>query len=327
MHTTIQERIGIRVNNVNFTYPNGTQALYDMYFAIEGGEGGKIVGLLGPNGAGKTTLVHVLTTVLRRFKGEAYIGGLNVKTDYRSIRKIISVAPQELIVDVLLTVSDNLYIHSAINGIPPSLLKQKIPPLLKKLDLWEKKDQLALYLSGGQMRRLQIARCILKSEAQVFFIDEPTIGLDPIGKQIIWNELLELKQENKLIFLASNDMIELERLCDEIIFIDKGRILFKGTVDDAKISYAPLAIIDVEFEKDVSFQQIEEIRRNGPIKITRIIPMGENQHYQFWINQEGNLLFVFLEYCMNQNLGVRKLRIKESTLEEVFYNLAKHGIQ
>lgn len=313
---------GIRVSKVSFTYSNGCQALHDVSFSIDS-ERGKIVGLLGPNGAGKTTLVSILSTVFKKFTGEAYICGLDAKKHYQSIRNLISIAPQELIIDALLTVSDNLFIHGAVDGIPLHLLRERIPPLLKEVNLWDKRHQLAINLSGGQMRRLQIIRALLKREAKVFFIDEPTIGLDPIGKQVIWRQLTELKQESKLVFLASNDMVEVEKLCDEIIFINKGEILFKGTVDEAKRSFAPVAVIDVEFEDNISQKLIEEMSGKCPLRITHIHPTSKDQDFQLWIDQRENSLFIFLEWCKSQNLGVRKARVKESTLEEVFYSLAK----
>ncbi|MEN3045576.1 MAG: ATP-binding cassette domain-containing protein [Candidatus Hydrothermales bacterium] len=186
---------------------------------------------------------------------------LKRKKDYLKIRKMISISPQEVIVDPVLSVYDNLFVYGLILGVPKNLLKQRIDYFLERVNLKEKRNRLALHLSEGEMRRLQIVRALLKEEASVFFIDEPTIRLDPIGKKITWDEFKKLKKKDKVIFLASNDMGEVEKLCDEIIFINNGKVIFQGEVEETKRLFAPDEVVEIEIEKELDSTKFDELKK------------------------------------------------------------------
>ncbi|MCM8808277.1 MAG: ABC transporter ATP-binding protein [Candidatus Omnitrophica bacterium] len=307
----------IQIENVTFIYPNGVKALDDISFDIFSNRG-KIVGFLGPNGAGKTTLLNILTTTFRFFKGRVLINELDTKKDYYKIREIISVAPQELIVDALLSVEDNLYIYGKLAKVKN--LSDKIEKLLNFFDLNDKRKEQVLYLSGGQQRRVQICRALLKEDAEIFFIDEPTIELDPVGKSKVWDKLVELKNDGKLVILATNDMDDVENLCDEVVFINKGKIIFQGETRELKERYKNDEKIIIKTFTEVSFEKLKNIKND-----LRDIQIETNSSYEHIIYTRKGKEFIpkVMEIFLRNNIKIKEVDIVLPTLNEIFNIIVK----
>jgi ABC-2 type transport system ATP-binding protein len=219
--------IVISVNNLTKYYSNKC-AVKNVSFAIEQGE---IFGLLGPNGAGKTTIIKMLTTLSRPTKGNVVINGMDASVNSEDIKSHIALVPQERNFDRELTVYENMLVYGMLYNIPD--FHRNIADKLSMLGLTEEKDTIAEHLSGGMQRRLLIARALL-SNPEIIFLDEPTIGLDPIIRREIWDIVRGLKESGKTIFMTTHYMEEAEVLCDRVAFISKGRVVTIGSPEELK---------------------------------------------------------------------------------------------
>ncbi len=199
-------------------------------------EKGEAFALLGPNGAGKTTVIKMLTTLLPSTSGDAIIGGFSILSDPNKIRRIIGYVPQMLSVDGTLTGYENLLLFAKLYDIPLKDRKQRVFEALDFMGLKEVSKKSAKNYSGGMIRRLEIAQSILH-RPQVLFLDEPTTGLDPIARKVVWDHLIELKKEyNTTILLTTHLMEEADNLCSRIAFMSGGKLAAIGTPEELKNS-------------------------------------------------------------------------------------------
>jgi ABC-2 type transport system ATP-binding protein len=220
----------IRVEGLGKTYPGGTKALDGVSFSIQKGE---IFCLLGRNGAGKTTLLRILATQLKPTVGRAFVLGHDVLADPKSIRPRIAVVPQEARPQMLLSPFDHIFYMCLIRGRSRKEARDRTRKVMDDLGLWEHRDKLASDLSGGLRQRLIIAMAMV-ADPEVFFLDEPTIGLDPLGRRSVWRMLRELTRKGTTILLTTHYLDEAEVLADDLMIVDKGRAVFQGTVEEAK---------------------------------------------------------------------------------------------
>ncbi len=220
----------IAVENLGKTYPGGTRALESVSFQVPKGE---VFCLLGRNGAGKTTLLRILATQLRPTDGSARVFDLDVTKDARSIRDRISVVPQEARPQMMLSAYDHVYLMSRIRGVPRAEAKARTRAIMEEFDLWEHKDKLTADLSGGLRQRVMIA-IALTTDPELLFLDEPTIGLDPLGRRQVWAMVRRMTKQGVTVLLTTHYMDEAERLSERLAIIDKGRAIFLGSVDAAK---------------------------------------------------------------------------------------------
>lgn len=307
-------QLAISVHKLSYTYPDGTKALKNISLEITQ-TGGKVVGILGPNGAGKTTLVNILSGEFKTFEGNASIFGLDLKQETDKIKKITSFAGQNVIVDTLLTVEENLYIPALLLKINPTILKNEINSLLHQFALQEHRKKLALHLSGGQARRLQICRALLKKESLIFFIDEPTIELDPIGKKTVWEAIKYLRSQNKMVFIATNDMRDVEELCDDIIFINKGKILFSGHLLDLKKRFNPQG--KIKFKIDSNSTQVKKFLENlGDFE------KSENS-YIIYSEQVYKALIDLIALAKENSIDIKEIDLHMPNLETIFHTIVK----
>jgi len=215
----------IRVKNVSKIYDKLT-AVKDLSFDVSSGE---IFGILGPNGAGKTTTVAMMITLLRPSAGKISIKSKDVITQGKDIRKFIGVVFQESLLDDDLTIEENLDIQGLLYFSDSKLRAQRISAVIKLTDLVNHRKKKSSELSGGLRKRLEIARGLMNNP-EIIFLDEPTLGLDPLAKNNIWEYIKILnKKEHKTIILTTNDMIEAERLCNKIMIINNGKRIWSGT--------------------------------------------------------------------------------------------------
>jgi len=195
---------------------------------------GKIFGFLGPNGAGKTTIIRILTTLLKRTSGEVLINGKDPQSDANDVRRSFGIVFQDASLDDELTAKENMDFHGILFRVPKKIRQERIEHLLKYVELWDRKDDLVKNFSGGMKRRLEIARGILH-HPKIFFLDEPTLGLDPQTRNYIWSYIKNLnKKEGITIFFTTHYMDEASRVADEIAIIDHGKIIQQGTPEELK---------------------------------------------------------------------------------------------
>jgi len=202
-----------------------------------------IFGLLGPNGAGKSTLIKMLTTLLRPSSGTAFVAGCDIVRQPREVRRRIGYVSQMLSADGELTGYENLLISAKLYGIPRAERALRITQAFEFMDLTAAAHKVVRHYSGGMIRRLEIAQSMLHRPA-VLFLDEPTVGLDPVAKQSVWHRIQALRGEfDTTIFMTTHDMQEANRLCDEVAFMHSGRILAQGSPADLKARLGPQATL------------------------------------------------------------------------------------
>jgi ABC-2 type transport system ATP-binding protein len=195
---------------------------------------GEFFGFLGPNGAGKTTLIRMLTTLLTPTSGNAFVAGVDVSADPAEVRRNIGVVPQAMTSDLDLTGYENMDLYGRFYGIPGRTRKERIRSILEMVGLTHRVNDLVATYSGGMRRRLEIAR-VLVHRPRLLFLDEPTIGLDPQSRHVVWGFLRKLiKGDSMTIFLTTHYMEEAEELCGRVAIIDAGKIIAMGSPSELK---------------------------------------------------------------------------------------------
>ncbi len=276
---------------------------------------GEAFGFLGPNGAGKSSTMRMVAAVSPVSSGSLRILGLDPATDGPQIRARIGVCPQEDTLDTELNVRDNLYIYGRYFGLPRAEVRQRVGELLDFVQLTDKADAKVDELSGGMKRRLTIARSLI-NRPEVLLLDEPTTGLDPQARHVVWDRLFRLKQQGVTLVLTTHYMDEAEQLCDRLVVMDKGLIVAEGS---------PSALI-----RDYSTREVAELRfvpRDGSSgEHEAIAPKIEDLAERVEVLPDRLLL-----YCEDGEEAIAKVHergldpvmtlVRRSTLEDVFLRL------
>jgi len=208
---------------------------------------GRISGLLGPNGAGKSTTIKILTTLLEPTSGTASVAGFDLVRQPAQVRAHIGYVPQMVSADGALTGRENLLLSARLYGIPRPERLDRIQEALRFMNLEEAGNKLVRTYSGGMVRRLELAQAMLHHPS-VLFLDEPTIGLDPTARHLVWDHLRELQGRYRLtVLITTHDMEEANELCDELTFLHQGRIAGLGTPAQLKAALGPDADLDDVF--------------------------------------------------------------------------------
>jgi len=208
-------------------------------------DAGTIYGLLGSNGAGKSTLIKMLTTLLPPTSGSARVAGYDIVRKAQLVRARTGYVPQLVSADSQLTGRENLLMSARLYGVPRRERTQKIADALAFMELGDAADRLVRGYSGGMIRRLEIAQALLHGP-EVLFLDEPTVGLDPVAKQTVWTRLKELRERGRTtILLTTHDMEEAELLCDRIAIMHHGRIQTDGTLADLRAASGATRLEDI----------------------------------------------------------------------------------
>ncbi len=219
-------------------------AVDGISFSVEHGE---IFGLLGPNGAGKSTLIRMLTTLIPVTSGVAYVNGHDVTEDADAVRRSIGVIPQAMTSDMELSVEENLLIFSKLYSVPRERRKRLIPELIEAVELTQWADKPVRNLSGGMRRRVEIARGLVH-EPRIFFLDEPTTGLDPVSRVAVWEMIRKIKELRDLtVFLTTHYMDEADKLCDRIAIVDHGKLVALDSPLTLKASIPGKNVVEVSF--------------------------------------------------------------------------------
>jgi ABC-2 type transport system ATP-binding protein len=220
----------IEVKNLTKKFGDFT-AVNDISFSVEEG---KIFAFLGPNGAGKTTTIKMLTTLLDPTHGEVKINNHDLKKERDDVRRSFGIVFQDPSLDDELTAYENMEFHAILYGEPKATRGGRIEELLKLVDLWDRKTDLVKNFSGGMKRRLEIARSLIHTP-KIIFLDEPTVGLDPQTRNHIWSYVVNLsKKEGVTVFLTTHYMEEADKMADNVVVIDHGKILATGTPEELK---------------------------------------------------------------------------------------------
>ena len=216
---------------------------------------GLCFGFLGPNGAGKTTTLRMLLGLSPMSAGSLSVFGLPIPAQARAVRARVGIVPQADNLDPDFSVAENLEIYAAYFGIPKQLAAPRIERLLEFAALTERRTAKVDTLSGGMKRRLIIARALI-NEPELVVLDEPTTGLDPQARHIIWGRLAELRASGTTLILTTHYMEEAERLCDELIIMDHGRILDQGSPGELIARHVEAEVIEVRGERSVLFEPV-----------------------------------------------------------------------
>jgi ABC-2 type transport system ATP-binding protein len=237
----------IEVRRLTKVYPGGVEAVTDVDFDVAPGE---VFGLLGPNGAGKSTTIGMLTTTILPTRGTATLGGVDVAADPLAARRSSAVVFQDPVVDRALTGRRNLEVHARLWGLGRSATSARIADVVERFDLGGLVDRPVRTLSGGQRRRLEIARALL-SEPRVLFLDEPTVGLDPRIRYELLDVIGGLRARAEMtIVLTTHYLDEAERLCDRVAIVHRGRVVALGTPAQLLAGLGS-EVVEVRFDGDV----------------------------------------------------------------------------
>ena len=271
---------------------------------------GESFGLLGPNGAGKSTTMRIIAATSQRTSGTITILGRDPEEHGPQIRAHLGVVPQQDNLDTELTVTENLFIYGRYFGLSKKFIRTKIEELLEFAQLEEKRDVKVDALSGGMKRRLTIARALV-SEPDILMLDEPTTGLDPQARHILWDRLFRLKELGVTLVITTHFMDEAEQLCDRLVVMDKGKIMAEGSPLELIKTYSTKEVLEVRFGSDRN----KEI---APTLRAMCSRMEELPDRILMYVEDGEAL---LEEILNKKLHPTTSLVRRSSLEDVFLRL------
>jgi ABC-2 type transport system ATP-binding protein len=300
----------IQVEHIVKKYGDFT-AVDDVSFNVKEGE---IFGLLGPNGAGKSTLIRMMTTLIPITSGRALIGNHDVAKDPDSARRMIGVIPQALTSDLDLTVEENLNIYAKLYDVPAKERKRSIDELLGLVDLTKWRDAQTKTLSGGMRRRLEIARGLVH-HPKIFFLDEPTTGLDPVSRVAVWEMLGNIKSQRQLtILITTHYMDEADRLCDRIAIVDHGKLVALDAPMALKASVPGSNVIEAQFDNPPDDW---EQRLHTMDDVTSVQHEGAGM-YRILTGNGSRTTTELVEMAVGAGVAVKSLSVQNTTLDDVF---------
>jgi ABC-2 type transport system ATP-binding protein len=294
-------------------------AVDHLSFTIRHGE---VFGLLGPNGAGKSTLIRMLTTLVPPTSGTARIKGFDITRSANEVRQSIGVIPQAMTSDMDLSAEENMTIFAKLYGIPRERRKQTIRNLLAAVDLSQWADKPVKMFSGGMRRRLEIARGLVH-EPKIFFLDEPTTGLDPVSRVAVWEMLSRLKRERDLtILVTTHYMDEADKLCDRIAIVDHGKLVALDSPLKLKASIPGKNVLEV------SFSQIPEGWTDVLKGLPEVAEVKEVDHVFRISSHNGPRTTVeLMEAARRAGVSVASLSVQSTTLDDVFVHYTGHQLR
>jgi ABC-2 type transport system ATP-binding protein len=294
-------------------------AVKGVSFEVEEGE---VFGLLGPNGAGKSTLIRMLTTLLSPSEGTAIINGFDVVRQSDGVRRSIGVIPQAMTSDLELSVEENLLIYAKLYGVPRERRTRLISELLASVELTAWADKPVKNLSGGMRRRVEIARGLVH-EPRVFFLDEPTTGLDPVSRVAVWEMLRRIKADRSLtVLLTTHYMDEADRLCDHIAIIDHGELKALDSPAMLKASVPGQNLLEVSFSSIPDGWEDRLKTLTGVENVSR--------HESVFRLASGNgpaTTRALFDLTASAGLTLSSLSIQSTTLDDVFVHYTGRALR
>lgn len=305
----------IEVQGLVKIYDGTLRALDGVDLSVDSGD---VFALLGPNGAGKTTLIRILTTQIKPAAGKASIFGMDVVKHDAAIRKVMSYVPQEMSVWTDISGYENLLIYSKIYGLPSGQRKDTVQEALESMGLNEAANLLVRTYSGGMIRRLEVA-CALLIKPRIMFLDEPTIGLDPAARKVVWEKILSFKKEiGTTVFFNTHYMDEADLYSDQIAIIDRGKIVTSGTATQLKDSIRRDMIHISADGQSLGEGVIGKIKSLSFV----IDATVENSELVVTVGDAETALPGILEALRIEGVAVKKISATKPTLDDVFLKYA-----
>jgi ABC-2 type transport system ATP-binding protein len=276
---------------------------------------GSLFGFLGPNGAGKTTTISMLSTILPPTSGKATILGYDLDKESNKIKECIGVCPQEIVLYERLTARENINLIAQMHGLKKADYKERTDDLLGKMNLLDRVNSLVKTFSGGMKRRVNVLMAVIH-EPELIFFDEPTAGLDPQSRRVVWDFIKDFQKKKSTIILTTHNMEEADDLSDELIIIDNGKIITHGTPSNLKGRLGEGDIVEFKVDDGINREQI--------------IPKIKELNFVKWVKPIGKrrILLNGLDALrhISKIMDVVKIRmldisIRENTLEDVFIDL------
>jgi ABC-2 type transport system ATP-binding protein len=304
----------IRCEKLTKRYPDGDILAVDRLDLVV--HRGEIFGLLGPNGAGKTTTVGMLTTLVVLTSGKAIVAGIDVVAHPALVKQVIGVVAQTNNLDRALTVWENLYYHGRFFGMSARESREAADRFLVEFRLAERAKAEIMAISGGMAKRLQVARALLHRPS-VLFLDEPTAGLDPQSRIVLWEILRNLHSQGQTILLTTHYMEEADSMCDRLAIMDHGRLLAIGTPKSLKEAVGADSIVTVSATGDLdALARLLRERIEGATKSQRV-----DSTIKLHIKGTAGVLPKVVTIAEQEGFNITDLSVTEPTLETVFINL------
>ena len=295
-------------------------AVDDVDLAVRYGE---LFGLLGPNGAGKTTLLRMLIGLVPITAGEARIAGVDVRTDPDRVRNALGVVPQALTSDLDLTGYDNMDIYARYFGVDRRSRAVRIAELLHRTGLWDRRNDLVRTYSGGMRRRLEIARGLIH-KPRVLVLDEPTIGLDPQSRHVIWDLLRDLRKDGDLtVVLTTHYLDEADALCDRVAIIDRGKIVELGTPAELKAKVPGSDTVTLSLARPPPDDVIDRVRTLGGVREL----VRTNHTLTIRADRGTELLPKLLDTLRDSGALVTSASLSTLTLEDAFIHFTGQSLR
>jgi ABC-2 type transport system ATP-binding protein len=288
-------------------------------FAVESGE---VFGLLGPNGAGKSTLIRMLTTLLPPTAGTALINGFDITKQSDEVRRAIGVIPQAMTSDLELSVEENLIIFAKLYGVPRARRSKLIDELLHAVELTQWRNAPVRHLSGGMRRRVEIARGLVH-EPRVFFLDEPTTGLDPVSRTNVWDMLRRIKEQRDLtVLITTHYMDEADKLCDRIAIVDHGKLAALDSPLMLKASVPGTNSVEVSFSR---------VPEGWAARLAALAGVDgvSNEGRVFKLASENGVAttMALMQAAAAADISITSLAVQSTTLDDVFVHYTGRALR
>jgi daunorubicin resistance ABC transporter ATP-binding subunit len=288
-----------------------TQALADVSISVAAGS---IVGILGPNGAGKSTTVRILTTMTAPDNGWARVGGHDVATDPKAVRRIIGVTGQDATLDEMLTGVQNLVLIGELSGLSRKVAVRRAAELLDHFELTAAGGRVVKGYSGGMRRRLDLAASIV-ADPPVLFLDEPTTGLDPVSRQRMWDVIRDLVSGGTTLLLTTQYLDEADVLADRIAVVDHGMVIAEGTPNELKTATGEARMSVTLVEPSSAARALLVPFASGDIHVI------DGRHLSFAVRQQPGLATEVVRTLDAHDIRVDDIAVERPSLDDVFFAL------
>ncbi len=306
----------VEANNLHKTFTSkkdSVEAVKGVSFSVKQGE---VFSILGPNGAGKSTTILMLTTLLGISKGTASIMGLDVEKQDKEVRTKIGVALQDTGIDLLLTARELLYTTGRLWGLNKQESNTRTEELLQLVGLTESADRRVKTYSGGMKRRLDLGLSLV-NEPEVLFLDEPTTGLDPASRRVIWDEIKRLNNNGVTVILTTQYLEEADELSDRLLIIDKGVVATEGTSDELKASVGG-DVVTFDFEKEENVEVAKRLIDNAKVN---------QKQLRITVENGAEHIPIFMKTFTENKLNVKSVSASKPTLDDVFLKVTGFSME
>ena len=299
-------KTALEIKNLSKTYSNDVRALKGIDLSVERGD---FFALLGPNGAGKSTTIGILFSLINKSGGTIEVCGIDIDENFSEAKRLIGIVPQEFNFNVFEKVRNIVVTQGGYYGLPRAIAEERADKYLKKLGLWDKRNDIGRELSGGMKRRLMIARALVH-EPELLVLDEPTAGVDIEMRREMWSFLRDLNENDTTIILTTHYLEEAEMLCRNIAIIDKGAIVHHSSMKDLlRQLHTETFVLDAR-------ANLPEKMSLGAYGFQRV----DDRTLEVEVDKERNLNGVF-EALSEQGIEISSMRNKTNRLEEMFVSL------